>query len=53
VQGYPEHRIRIVVDSFSARREVLADVEADEAEVEQLGRRMLPAALVTNLRSLA
>jgi hypothetical protein len=37
VQGYPEHRIRIVVDSFSARREALADVEADEAELEQLG----------------
>jgi hypothetical protein len=38
VQGNPERPIRIVVESISSRRrEALADVEASEDEVEELG----------------
>jgi hypothetical protein len=37
VQGDPDLPIRIVVESISSRRrEALADVEADEGEVEEL-----------------
>jgi hypothetical protein len=37
VQGNPDRPIRIVVESISSRRrEALADVEADAAEVEEL-----------------
>jgi hypothetical protein len=37
VQGNPGRPIRIVVESISSRRrEALADVEADAAEVEEL-----------------
>jgi hypothetical protein len=37
VQGDPDRPIRIVVESISQRRrEALADVEADAAEVEEL-----------------
>jgi hypothetical protein len=37
VQGNPDRPIRIVVESISSRRrEALADVEADEGEVEEL-----------------
>jgi hypothetical protein len=37
VRGDPERPIRIVVESISSRRrEALADVEAEEAEVEEL-----------------
>jgi hypothetical protein len=37
VQGNAESPIRIVVESISSRRrEALADVEADEGEVEEL-----------------
>jgi len=38
VQGDSERPIRIVVESISSRRrEALADVEADDADVEELG----------------
>jgi hypothetical protein len=38
VRGDPDRPIRIVVESISARRrEQLADVEADAAEIEELG----------------
>jgi hypothetical protein len=37
VQGDPDRPIRIVVESISSRRrEQLADVEAEDAEVEEL-----------------
>jgi hypothetical protein len=38
VQGNPDRPIRIVVESISSRRrEALADVEAEDADVEELG----------------
>jgi hypothetical protein len=38
VQGNPDRPIRIVVESISSRRrEAMADVEANEDEVEELG----------------
>jgi hypothetical protein len=45
VQGDPDRPIRIVVESISSRRrEALADVEADDADVEELGdEEMLPS----------
>jgi PAS domain-containing protein len=37
VSGHPERPVRVVVESISSRRrEALADVEADAAEVEEL-----------------
>jgi hypothetical protein len=37
VQGNPERPIRIVVESISSRRrEALVDVEAEDADVEEL-----------------
>jgi hypothetical protein len=37
VQGYSERPIRIVVESISSRRrELMADVDADPSDVEEL-----------------